>query len=71
MRNLRAEMARRELTAEKLANMINMPVSTLYKKLQGHFDFTIPEAFAISKALDGLQVEYLFEKGEQDAKVTQ
>lgn len=71
MRNLRAEMTRRELTAERVATLINMPVSTFYKKLQGRSEFTIPEAFAISKVLDGLQLDYLFAKGEQHAQDSQ
>ena len=51
MRNLRAEMTRRELTAERVATLINMPVSTFYKKLQGRSEFTIPEAFATAYIL--------------------
>lgn len=68
MRNLRAEITRRGLTAKKLAILINMPVSTFHKKIQGYSDFTIPEAFAISKVLDGLEIEYLFAKGDQNAE---
>lgn len=65
MKNLKAEMARRELTGEQLAILIKMPLSTFYRKFQGATEFTITEAFAISKVL-GHQVDYLFAKGELD-----
>ena len=72
MQNLKAEMARRNLTSEKLAQLIGMRPNTLRQKIRGNTEFTIPEAQAIKKVFTGLTIDYLFEKGEQsDAKVTQ
>lgn len=70
MNNLKAEMARRNLTAEKLAILIDMPVSTFYRKFQGHTEFTISEAFAISNVLKN-KIDYLFAKEEQYAETFQ
>lgn len=67
MNNLKAEMARRSLTAKDLALLIKMQPRTLRNKLQGHSDFTLPEAFAISKVLDNLDVAYLFGQDKQSA----
>lgn len=64
MRNLKAEMARRNLTSKDLAMLIDMRPATFRKKIQGHSDFTIPEAQAIKKVLNDLPLDYLFEKGE-------
>lgn len=68
MRNLKAEMARRELTAQDLANLIKMSPSTFYRKFQGYTEFTISEAFAISNVL-GEKIDYLFEKTESDQTI--
>ena len=70
MRNLKAEMARRDLKVKDLALLINMRPNTLRQKINGNTEFTVPEAFAISKVLDRLPVDYLFAKGEQDAQST-
>ena len=69
MNNLKAELARRGWTYSKMAILINMPAPTFYKKIKGHTEFTITEAFAISNML-GHPVDYLFAKGEQDAQST-
>ena len=72
MQNLKAEMARRNLSSEKLAQLIGMRPNTLRQKIRGNTEFTIPEAQAIKKVFTGLTIDYLFEKGEQiDAEVTQ
>lgn len=68
MNNLKAEMARRNLTAGDLAVLIKMNPRTLRHKIQGHSAFTIPEAKEISKALDGLTIDYLFAGGDQNAE---
>lgn len=66
MQNLKAEMARKNLTAEKLASLINMPISTFRKKFQGHSEFTIAEARKLRGILGG-SIDYLFDNGEQSA----
>ena len=66
MNNLKAEMARRNLTAEKLAIMIDMPVATFYRKFQGHSEFKLPELRKISTVLNS-SIDYLFNSGEQSA----
>lgn len=72
MNNLKAEMARRNLTSKNLAILIDMRPNTFRSKINGHTEFTISEAQAISRILDGLTMDYLFAKGDQlDAKVTQ
>lgn len=70
MNNLKAELARRGWTYSQMAILINMPAPTFYKKIKEHTDFTITEAFTISKVLDNLPIDYLFAKGEQDAQST-
>lgn len=64
MNNLKAEMARRNLNSKELANLIKMRPATLRQKLLGKTAFTIPEAFAISRVLDNLNIDYLFDGGE-------
>ena len=60
--NLRAELARRNLTYQDLANLTSIPVSTLSRKMQNG-EFTIPECRQICKAFlpDQFTLDYLFE----------
>lgn len=60
--NLKAEMARRNLTSKDLATLIKMRPNTLRQKILGYSEFSISEAFAISKALGNQNIEYLFSK---------
>ena len=61
--NLRAEMARKNVTLSWLADQIGMNVSTLSEKMNGKAKFTLDEAKKIKKALDvDLSIDELFEK---------
>ena len=50
--DLRAEIARNNLSIPKLAKLINMNKQTLYKRINGEISFTQKEILAISKALN-------------------
>lgn len=63
--NLRAEMARRNITGYELAEKIGVTNGTFSKKFNGKADFTLVEAFAIQKALKtDLPVDILFQSDE-------
>ena len=50
--NIRAEMARRRLSYGKLANLSNVPVHTIRRRMSGNTHaFTIDELQSISEAL--------------------
>ena len=69
--NLKAEMARRGLTSKDLALKIEMPFTTLYKKLRGDNDFCLKETKKIIQELgkdeqgNDYTCEYLFNTTEQ------
>ena len=64
--NLRAEMARQDLTQEKLATAIGITMQTLNGKLQGKFKFTLNEAKKIKVALGWQRsIDELFEEKEE------
>ena len=68
--NLRAEMARKNITIRRLWELLNengekISLSQLQLKLSGKYEFTLPEAFAIGNVVDaGISIEVLFEKME-------
>lgn len=63
LRNLRAEMARSSVKPKDLANFLNVRISTIYDKLNGHYDFSLSEAIKIKrKFFPDLEFEYLFER---------
>lgn len=60
--NLRAEMARRNLTLEPLANELDITVPTLSQKLNGKYPITLNEAKKIKVFLNTeIPLEVLFE----------
>lgn len=61
--NLRAEMARRRVTGNDLANVLNIRPATFSEKMNGKSEFTFAEAQIIKAYLDtALPLEVLFEK---------
>lgn len=61
--NLRAEMARKGITAKQLAEQIGITASTFSLKMRGEYDFTMDEAIKIKAILEvNLSLETLFEK---------
>lgn len=63
-RNLRAEMARYDMTVKDLADICGISLVTMSNKLNGHVDFTLSEVRAIvtyfSGKGDDVTAEYLF-----------
>lgn len=65
-RNLEAEMVKVGLSKRELAEMINMPYSTLADKLSGRTGLWLEEAILIRKtAFPNFSTEYLFEVKEK------
>lgn len=63
--NLRAEMARKNITGQELAERIGITNGTFSQKFNGKSDFTLKEAKAIKEALGtDLTIEALFEPDE-------
>lgn len=66
--NLRAEMARKNITVRKLHELLNtsgvkISLSQLSMKLSGKYNLTLPEADAIRTALEvDIPLEVLFER---------
>lgn len=64
-RNLKAEMVRKGKTLEDLARATGRTVQTISTKVNGHYDFSLPEAVAIKKELGtDLDLEVLFAEAE-------
>jgi len=66
--NLKAEMARKQISAEMLAKAVGKSSRSMTDKVAGKFDFTFPECTTIrDKFFPGMSLEYLFaaEQGEQ------
>jgi len=62
--NLRAEMARKRLTAKDLARVTGLSETSIRNKLAGRTVFTVPEAIKIKVELfpeKDLDLQYLFE----------
>lgn len=60
-RNLKAEMVRKNKTLEDLARATGRTFQTISVKINGHYDFTLPEAVAIKAELGtDLDLEELF-----------
>lgn len=65
--NLRAEMARQDLTQEKLATAVGITTQTLNMKLRGKFKFTLNEAKKIKVALGWQRsIDELFEEKKEE-----
>lgn len=61
--NLRAEMARKNFTAEKMAQIIGRTNGTFSLKYNGKAEFSLDEAFKIKAALEtDLTIDELFAK---------
>ena len=59
--NLKAEMARKDITIESMAQMLGIHRNSVANKLNGASSFTIEEAMKIrSSFLPELEYEYLF-----------
>lgn len=59
--NLKAEMARVNITAAQMAEAVDMPYNTMINKLSGRSTFTILEAFRIRAVFkDSFTIDYLF-----------
>lgn len=64
-RNLKAEMLKNGKRLEDLARATGRTVQTISLKINGHYDFSLPEAVAIKKELGtDLDLEELFEDAE-------
>ncbi len=65
--NLRAEIARQNLSVAGLAKLIGMKQSTMSDKYHGRSNFSLDDAIKIKEAL-GLEmsIEELFQKDEED-----
>jgi transcriptional regulator with XRE-family HTH domain len=63
--NLRAEIARKGVTATAIADALVITKGTLSLKMQGKSAFTVPEAKAIKKLLDAdVTIDELFDTME-------
>ena len=63
--NLRAEMARHNITGFELAKKLGITNGTFSQKYNGKSEFSLGEAMAIKKALEtDLTIETLFEPDE-------
>ncbi len=63
--NLRAEIARKGVTATAIADALGITKGTLSQKMQGKSAFTVPEAKAIKKLLDAdVTIDELFDTVE-------
>lgn len=64
--NLNAEMARRNITSQKIGEVLRKCEKTARNKLNGDTPFTISEARLISEQLfPGMSIDYLFEKNKE------
>ena len=63
--NLRAEMARRNVTITMLSEALNKSVGTVSSKLKGKYPITIEEAKTIRSAIGAdMTIDELFERTE-------
>lgn len=61
LRNLLAEMARREVSINDLAKAIGKSERSVRDKVKGKYEFSVPEAKAIRDSyFAGMSLEYLF-----------
>lgn len=63
--NIKAELARKNMTVSDLSDKTGINLSTLYGKLRGSYQVTVSEAISIKTALGvDIPLEVLFEKKE-------
>lgn len=66
--NLRAEIARKNLTMAEVADAIGLSVTHFSLKMNGKYGFTLAEAFAIKKFLNTkLSIDVLFQTSLEEA----
>ena len=59
-KNLKAEMARRDVTVKKLSDLTGIRYTTLASKLRGETFLTLPEALKIAEQFTDCTLDYLF-----------
>lgn len=65
--NLRAEMARKNITQIQLAEKMRIRTATLSNKISGKYPFTFDECMQIKKILEvDMPVDDLFRKEEKE-----
>lgn len=60
---IRAEMARQQITVDALSEQSGIPISTLRRSVKGHRPFTINELFVITRLL-GISVVEIIQRAE-------
>lgn len=60
---IRAEMARQQVTVDALSEKSGIPISTLRRSVKGHRPFTINELFVITRLL-GISVVEIIQRAE-------
>lgn len=60
---IRAEMARQQITVDALSEKSGIPISTLRRSVKGHRPFTINELFVITRLL-GISVVEIIQRAE-------
>lgn len=64
--NLRAEMARKNITHKKISETLNISIESIGNKMNGRTEFTRIEMFTIKQMLfPDLSIDYLFKIEEQ------
>lgn len=67
--NLKAEMARRGITIESIAQLLGIHRNSAANKVNGKNQFTIQEAFDIQKTFfPDLEAQYLFDRNYRAVK---
>ena len=56
---IRAEMARQQISVDALSEKSGIPISTLRRSVKGYRPFTIQELFVITRLLDTTVVEII------------
>ena len=61
LRNLRAEMVRKDIKPIQIAELLGVRYATVIDKLNGRYDFSFNDALKIKKQFfDDMDMEYLF-----------
>ncbi|WP_445227935.1 helix-turn-helix domain-containing protein [Corynebacterium sp. H127] len=63
---VRAELARQEISVNEVAETTGIPISTLRRSVKGHRSFTVDELFAVTRMLN-ISVSGLVQKAERAA----
>lgn len=66
--NLKAEMARHDITARSLAEKSGIKYETLKNKMTGETEFRRSEMFAIKQVFPGCSLDYLFTTEKEASK---